>query len=1132
MDAWLKTHATKGLPTAGALFHAGGCWCGPRAPEPPAGRGGGSRGLVNRLDSRDETVDEAPFGQGGSYFCGASVASLGLNDPGAESQNVGGAERRQLTVLFCDMVGSTQIAAAFDAEDWREMLREYQQFVASSVEALDGSVAQYLGDGVVAYFGYPEAHEDDAERAVRAGLEVVTALLSRREELERRYGQPLSCRIGIHTGPVVIGEVGGGGRSEMLAIGATTNVAARLQSAAHPNTVVISKATLNLVRGMFVVEDLGAHTLKGFANPVELYRVVEPTEAATRFDIASHEGFTKFVGRQRELDLLHDRWNQSKSGTGQVVLIEGEAGIGKSRSARVFRDRLSDESHRWVEFRASKFHGSTAFHPLIKLTRQTFGLAADDPVEHQLSQLERGLAEMGFEPTEAVPTFAGLLGLSTTEDPDPFELTIDSRRKTTLDLLSRWLLAQAKTEPMVLFVEDLHWLDSSTLELLSLLIERGPSERVLLLSTFRPNFEVPWRLGDSVTHLRLESLSREEAKAMVLEVTGGIALPAVVLEQVIERTDGVPLFIEEFAKAVLESGAIAKRADRYQETGPIPRFSVPSTLQDSLMARLDLLGPAKMTAQTAAVLGRDFSKPVLEGVASDTSSLDDDLTRLIRAGILERMGGETTERYSFRHALIQDTAYNALLKAKRRAMHARIVEVLEADFASDVAAEPERLGWHCEQGGLLRKAIRFYERASVQAQQRSAAAESIQHLNRALGLIRRLPAGDARDALELPFQLELGKTIAAAQGWGNADAERAYQRARELCEEVGDIPQLFQVIRGLVIYYTAKSELKTANELVGRMTELAEESQTPELLLPAHAQLGILGYFDGRPRDAVDEFLRAVEHYAKINPAIMLQLYGEDLGVLARIWMSWSQWLIGLPDQAVQSCRDAEAIADEVDHEFTRAYAFLWTCMLRILRREPALAREMAERTIEISTRHGFGLLVAQARLMAAWTRVAESLDAEETQEATMRFQACANEVSATGILANAPVMVGFLSDAYHRAGQVPMALAVLEGGLALSMATGQSQWDAELHRLKGEFLLRSQGDESEVENLFRTARRIAEETGALTLELRAAMSLARLRQRQGATDQVAPLLEPVLERFTEGFDCVDLVEARELVGG
>lgn len=1047
------------------------------------------------------------------------------------SRGGGDAERRQLTVLFCDMVGSTEIAAALDAEDWREMLREYQRLVAEMVERFDGSVAQYLGDGVVAYFGYPSAHEDDAERAVHAGLAIAELAAGKHPEFEARYGQRLSVRVGIHTGPVVVGEVGSGEHQETLAVGATANVAARVQAAAEPDTIVISPATLRLVRGVFATEDLGPHDLKGIANPVRLHRVIGPTGASTRLDVASIEGLTPFVGRADELDQMLQRWKQAREGRGQVVLLEGEAGMGKSRLLRVFRSRLTDQPHRWIECRASNFHSHTAFHPLSKLIEETLDLQAEQSADQQLSSLEQGLGERGLDPTETGPLFASLLGLPMPRHQSPFAVTVDARRKLTLEALSRWVLALAEPQPVVLVVEDLHWLDSSTLAWLGLLVQRVSNAPVLLLPTFRPTFEPPWELESNAVRVTLEALSHEHTDAMMMGITGGAALPASVRDQVVRKTDGVPLFVEEFTQAVLESGALEAREGRYDETGPIPSFKVPATLQDSLMARLDRLGPAKNVAQHASVLGRDFSYSLLAAVATDPKSLERDLSSLVAAGILLRTGDPAQASYTFKHALIQDTAYHSLLKATRRGLHARVADTMERDFATSTTAEPERLAWHCKEGGLIEKAVRYYQDASDQAQQRSATAESIRHLSRGIELLDALPEDAARRELELQLQIELGKTVVAAEGWGNAEAEAAYQRARELCEDIGELPQVFQVIRGLVIYYTAKSELRTANELAKRLTQLAEESGESDLLLPTHAQLGILHYFEGNPSAAVTQFEKAIALYEHSAHEHLTQLYGEDLGVLARIWMAWSLWLLGRPDEAVATCREAQALGEHVGHQFSLAYALLWTAVLHIMRREPERAREIAERSTQISERHGFALLLSEGRLMIAWSRLQQPLDESEMQAAAIEFQSCVNEVSGTGMLANAPMMVGFLADAYHSTGQYPMALGALEGALAVSMTTGQAQWDAELYRLKGEFVMHAQADEQDVEQLFRRAIEIAQSQNALSLELRAGVSLGRLLTKQGQADRARELVAPIYARFDEGLDCPDLVDARELLG-
>ncbi len=1056
--------------------------------------------------------------------------SDGSADPSGALLAGGEAERRQLTVLFCDMVGSTKTAEALDAEVLLGILGEYHGLVAKMVEHFGGSVAEYAGDGVVAYFGYPNAHEDDANRAVRAGLAITELAAEKSPELEAKFGERLSVRIGIHTGSVVVGEIGSGKHKETRAVGVTTSVAARIQAAADPDTVVISPATLRLARGVFVTEDLGPHDLKGIANPVRLHRVIGPTGASTPLDVASIEGLTPFVGRAHELSQMLQQWNQSTEGRGQIVMLEGEGGMGKSRLVREFRSRLTDKPHRWIECRASNLHSHTAFHPLSNLIKETLGLRAAQSAKQQLSSLEQKLSEMGLEPSETAPLFANLLAIPMPGHQSPFAVTVDARRRLTLEALTSLVLALAEPEPVVLVVEDLHWLDSSTLDWLGLLMQRVSNAPVLLLPTFRPSFEPPWALGANAIRVTLEALSHEQTDVMMMGITGGSALPSAVRDQVVEKTDGVPLFVEEFTQAVLESGALEAREDRYEETGPVPSFTVPATLQDSLMARLDRLGPAKNVAQRAAVLGRDFSYSLLAAVATDALSLERDLSLLVAAGILQRTGDRAETSYTFKHTLIQETAYHSLLKATRRGLHARIANTMERDFAASATAEPERLAWHCEQGGLIEKAVRYYQSASDQSQRRSAAAESIRHLSRGIELLDALPEGISRRELELQLQIELGKTVVAAEGWGNADAEAAYQRARELCEDIGELPQVFQVIRGLVIYYTAKSELRTANELAKRLTQLAEESGEPDLLLPTHMQLGILHYYDGNPSAAVGQFEKAIALYEPSAHEHLTQLYGEDLGVLARIWMAWSQWLLGRPDEALATCREAQALGEQIGHQFSLACVFLWTSVLLIMRREPQRARDMAELSTEISERHGFALLLSEGRLMVAWSRLQQPLDESKMQVAAMEFQSCVNEVSGTGMLANAPVMVGFLADAYHHTGQHPMALGAVEGALAISMTTGQAQWDAELHRLKGEFLLHAHADEDDVERLFRRALEIGQNQNALSLELRAGVSLGRLLQKQGRADQARELLAPVYAQFVEGFDCPDLIDARELL--
>lgn len=1043
----------------------------------------------------------------------------------------GEAERRQLTVLFCDMVGSTQIAAELGAEQWRELLHAYQQSVADVVERFDGSVAQYLGDGVVAYFGHPRAHEDDAERAARAGLAIVETLSARGPELEERHGRALAVRCGIHTGPVVIGGVGRDSRHETLAVGAATNVAARVQAEAGPGEALISAATLRLVRGIFVTEDLGPRELKGIATPVQLYRVIEPSGASSRLDIEPAAALTPFVARTQQLDLLQDSWSQARAGRGQLVLLGGDAGMGKSRLVRVFRTRLADESHRWVECRASKFHEHTAFHPLSEPIEQTLNLDRDQPVEQQRLRLKEGLEAMGLDPEEVAPLFASLLGVSFEEHESPFAAAAEARRKQTLEALTKWLLALAKSQPTVLVIEDLHWIDSSTLDLLSLLIDRVSDAPMMLLPTHRLNFHPPWTLGSNAKRVTLNPLTRSQTKAMILGITGGTRLPDAVRNQVLMKTDGVPLYVEEFTQTVLESGVLDRRGDQYEETGPIPNFSVPATLQDSLMARLDRLGSAKTVAQMAAVLGREFSQEVLAAVVTDAQSLEGDLSSLLGAGILRRTDIAGRASFKFKHALIEETAYHSLLNSTRRAWHAQVANEIEQHFPAYAIAEPERLARHCEEGELIERAVGYYQSAAEQARQRSASSESIRYLSRGIELLRTLPDGVERSERELMLQLDLGMTLVATEGWGSNGARAAYQQARELCEHIGEVPETFRIMRGLITFYTARAELGPAHDLTDRLMELAEQAGESHLLLLAHQQTGILHYLEGNATAALEQFERATALYEPSEHRHLAQLHGEDLGVFARIWMAWAQWILGYSDQAVETIHEALALAEEVVHRFSLAYAFVWTAILYLMRREHEPAREMAEQAIAISEQQGFGFLLAEGRALVAWSRLHEPLDESAMKAAADEFQECVTRVAGQGVMANGPVMIGYLAEGHHRAGNIAQAMESLGAALTLSQVTGQFLWEAELHRMKGEFLWQDQGEEEEAEHLFLRGIEMARTQKALSLELRVAVSLGRLWVEQGKPQRAREFIEPIYARFTEGFDSPDLVEAREVLG-
>jgi predicted ATPase len=1010
------------------------------------------------------------------------------------------------------------------------VVRAYQQTCAEVIRHFDGHIAQYLGDGLLVYFGYPQAHEDDARRAVYTGLEILAAMRRLNTRLEREWRVQLAVRLGIHTGLVLVGEMGGRGRQEQLALGETPNVAARLQGLAATDTMVVSAATLRLVQGYFTYDELGMHALKGVAVPVQVYRILGESAAQSRLDVGSVTGLTPLVGRDAEMTLLLERWAQSRDGLGQVVLLSGEAGIGKSRLVEVLREHAYSEGATRIVFRYSPYHQNSALYPVIDHLQRFLHWHRDDTPEARLDKLEQALHTSHLPLAEVVPLFAALLSVPLSEHYPPLNLTPQLQRQKTQEALVAWLLEEAERQPVLAVWEDLHWADPSTLDVLSLVIEQVPTARMLTLLTYRPEFRPPWATRSHQTQITLGRLGRPQVEAMLTSLTGGKALPADVVEQVLAKTDGVPLFVEESVKMILESGLVREDAGRYVLAGPLPPLAIPSTLHDSLMARLDRLSTARELAQLGAVLGREFSYELLQAVALvDETTLQQGMAQLVNAELVYQRGLPPRSWYIFKHALIQDMAYQSLLKSTRQQYHQRIAQVLAEGFPETRETQPELLAHHYTEAGLNEAAVDYWQQAGRRAIECSANIEAINHLTRGLEVLATLPETPERHRQELVLQTTLGPVLMAIRGQGAPEVERAYARARELCQHVGEAPQLFPVLWGLWYFYLARAEWRVARELGEQLLSLAQHTQDSTLLLLAHRVLGQTLSFLGEFASAQTHLAQALAFYDPQQHRPLAFLYGQDQGVICRSWAALVLWLLGYPDQARQKSHEVLALAQELNHPHSLTYALYWAVMLDLYQREGQAAQERAEAGIVLAHEQGFAVWIAWGMLLRGCALAEQGQSTEGIGQMHQGIAAW----QATGAEVFRPYSLGLLAEAYGKAGQAEEGLPLLAEALAAANNTGERYYEAELYRLKGAMLL-TQADKEprwlEAEESFRQALAVARHQQAKSLELRATMSLSRLWQRLGKRAEARQLLAEIYGWFTEGFDTADLQEAKALL--
>jgi class 3 adenylate cyclase/tetratricopeptide (TPR) repeat protein len=1047
--------------------------------------------------------------------------------PVPDSTRQDDAERRQLTVMFTDLVGSTALSTKLDPEDLREIISAYHRRCAEVIVKHGGFVARYMGDGILAYFGYPQAHEDDAERAVRAGL----ALIGTVGKL--RIQEPLQVRIGVATGLVVVGDIVGFGEAqERGVVGETPNLAARLQGTAEPNTVVIAEGTRRLLGNLFELQDLGPKDLKGITRRVRAWAVLRSSSVESRFEALHATGLTAFVGRKEETGLLLRCWAGARTGQGQVVLIAGEAGIGKSRLAVALMERLGGEPDTRLRYFCSPQHTDSALYPIIGQMERAAGLTHSDTPQARLDKLDAVLAETSTS-IEDVALFAEMLSLPNDGRYPALELAPQQRRERMLNALVSQMEVLTRQGPVLMIFEDAHWIDPTSLEALGRVVDRIQTLRVLLIVTFRPEFDPPWIGQLHVTAVTINRLTQRQVRAMIDGVVGDRLLPADIRQDIIERTDGIPLFIEEMTKAVLETESEGA-ARRTVAAVPSPALAVPASLHASLMARLDRLGPAKEVAQIGATIGREFSHSLVTAVIQKPEAeLRSSLDRLIQAGLLFRQGVPPHATYLFKHALVQDAAYGTLLREPRRALHARVADVLESQFTEIAQNQPELLARHCSEAGLIEKAAGLWGKAGQRSLARSALVEAVAQLTRALDQIATLPATPALRREQIKLQVALITPLIHVKGYAAPETKAAAEQGRLLIEQaqaLGEAPEdpllLFAVLYGFWVANYVAFKGDVIRELAAQFLALAERQGLPVPLMIGHRLMGMSLLMTGDIADARAHFDRAIALYDPAEHRSLATRFGQDVRVAVLSFRSLALWLLGYPDAALADAGHALKEAREIGQAASLMYALIVTTFTLIHRGNYAAATTQLDEAAALAAEKGALLWKATGMTNqgCVWALTGKASDAVQiiTSGITAR--------RSTGSINFIPLHLLYSAMAHVELDQFDDAWRCIAEAFTTARTTKEKWCEAEVHRIAGEVSLKANADARKAEAYFDRTLSVSRKQLAKSWELRAAMSMARLWRDQDKRQQAHDLLAPVYGWFTEGFDTLDLREAKSLL--
>ena len=1017
-------------------------------------------------------------------------------------------ERRYLTVMFCDLVGSTAISAQLDVEEWRDLVGAYLDAASAAVTELGGHVAKKLGDGILALFGYPLAHENNAERAARAALSIQRALVMLNSKNAGSGKPELKARIGLETGPAVVDAAG-----EIY--GDVANVAARVQALAEPGAILITARVQRQIAGLFVAEDRGAQALKGVPEATVLFRLVRASGGGRR---AGQRNLTPLIGRDDEMTMLLRRWERARAGDGQLVLIVGEPGLGKSRLVEEFHDRLRDVPHTWVEWGCSQLLQNTPLRPIAEWGRARFG-GADVPVERRLAELESSLAQVKLNPAEIAPLVAPLVDIPLPKERLP-ALAPEELRRRQLAAVTNWVMAGAKVQPVVLTFEDLHWADPTTIDLLRGMAEQGELAPLFILATLRPEFRPPWSMRSHHGTISLAPLERGQVRDMVAELSARRALPQNVVDDVAARTGGVPLFVEEVTRLLLERG----------EQGPVQ--AIPPTLQQSLMARLDRLGPAREVAHIGSVIGRGFSYGLLRAVAGiEDVTLQAALAKLADAGIVLAQGLPPDSDYRFKHALIQDVAYENLLKSRRQVLHRRVAETLCDQFAETAEAEPEVLAHHFTQSGLIDAAIEWWGKAGEQALARSAFQEAIAHLGKAIEMADNAAPGAAAAtgisfaSRRLKLQTSYGQALLWSKGYADKEANAAFTRAEELAGRTEDTAERLKIYYGQCLGNLLRGEYTSAQNLAEGILHDAERRGRGQEAAFARRVLGLTHHMQGAFTEAqtlLEQALNSPDGDGEFRA-------GPDMIVAAKAYLAHNAWVRGEFARARSLINESVARAISASDIPDQCTAYSYESVFAIMRNDAEAARGAAERLIAVAQEHGTKLFLLVARVYAGWARASLARSSANRKG----FQQSVAAYTEEGNKYYVPLFLGLLAAVeLETQSERERAAAHIYEALALAQQTGEHWTDAFLHRIRGEILLKlNPTNTAPAEEAFLTAIAVAQQQKAKTFELRAALSLANVYHSANRAADAQAVLVPALQGFSPTPEFAEIEQAQRLLG-